>query len=68
MGNADRRPDNCAHCVEVRDWRLQQDADVRAIEVPAQDEDARPMSFRQWLEHRAGERRAEREDADRWVA
>lgn len=47
--NHDRHSGNCRHCDMVESFLLAQDSDIRRIEVAAQDEDARPISFREWL-------------------
>ncbi len=50
LGNRDRHSGTCRHCEMVEGWRLAADADLRRIEVAGQDEDARPITFRAWLE------------------
>lgn len=40
----------------VENFYLAQDADIRRIEVCGQDEDARPVTFREWLIRFAWER------------
>lgn len=49
LANRDRTPVTCRHCDMVEDFYLAQDADIRRIEVCGQDEDARPVTFREWL-------------------
>jgi hypothetical protein len=49
LGNRSRTPATCRHCEMVEDFRLAQDTDVRRIDVACRDEDARPVTFRQWL-------------------
>lgn len=49
LANQGRRAGTCRHCDMVEDFYLAQDADIRRIEVSGQDEDARPITFREWL-------------------
>lgn len=49
MGNRNRRPSTCRHCDMVEAFRLAQDSDIRRIDTACRDEDARPVSFREWL-------------------
>jgi hypothetical protein len=49
LGNRDRHSGTCAHCDMVEGYHLARDADVRRIEVSGQDEDARAVTFREWL-------------------
>lgn len=48
-GHRARRPDN-RHRDLVLGYRLARDADVQRIEVSGRDEDARAVTFREWLE------------------
>jgi hypothetical protein len=49
LANRGRHSGTCRHCDMVEAFYLAQDADIRRIEVAAADEDARPITFREWL-------------------
>jgi hypothetical protein len=49
LANLPRHSGTCRHCEMVEGWRLAADSDLRRIEVAGQDEDARPVTFREWL-------------------
>lgn len=49
-GHRYRTPSTSRHAEMVEAYRLQRDAQVRAREVAAADEDAVPVTFREWLE------------------
>jgi hypothetical protein len=47
--NLGRHSGNCRHCEMVESFRLAQDSDIRRLDVAAADEDARPVTFCEWL-------------------
>lgn len=49
VANCRRSPSTCRHCAMVEAYRLARDADVRAREVPAADEERHVWTFREWL-------------------
>lgn len=50
VANRGRTPSTCRHCDMVEAYHLQRDAELQQIEVAAQDEDRRPVTFREFIE------------------
>lgn len=49
VANRGRHSGNCRHCEMVEGYHLARDADIRRIDVAGRDEDARPVTFGEWL-------------------